>query len=326
MAHEYSKWKYDHRQVVHSCDQCNHDFSVSPSYSVVHTKNIVFSFQTGLKKFASCDTEALQPYPFPSMTGSITAISIDQAPTGHNPRWKKEGYFGGERDVPLAANEESWSEMRTLGTDRSMRSRSEGELVDDSPSKRHNTSISSIDSPPLLSISQVGLNGYNFGPVTPFSEKSFQYQPDQEEVFPEPSPDPNRSRLYFNNVAQFLSYDPARLDPIREGDEYLLREAVHSEQNERASDFDVLCYLCSILFFLVNIGSDVALAVKYLTTEQYVFFALTVLFVALPAIVMTIFSAGLYYQDRKIMSKKASAGNWFWRVLTHVLLLAPLTR
>ena len=280
----------------------------------------------GLVKYASCDPDSLQPYPFPLITESVTAISIDQAPRGHNPRWRKEGYFGGEHDTPLAANEESWSEMRTFATDPSLHSRRTGENgIDGSPSRR-DTSISSIDSPPLLSISQVGLNGYNYGPVTPYSEKSFAYQPDNDEVFAEQPADPNRSRLYFNNVAQFLSYDPARLYPIREGDEYLMREAVHSEQNEQASDIDILGYILGIIGYLANIGSDIALAIRYLATEQYIFFALTVFFVGLPALIMTIFSAILYYQDRKIMSKKASAINWLCRILTHMLLLAPLVR
>ena len=228
--------------------------------------------------------------------------------------------------MPLGANEDSWSEMRICATDASIQSRTGGEHLADGSPRKPDTSISSIESPPLLSISQVGLNGYNFGPTTPYSEKSFAYQPDNDDVFAEPSPDSNRSRLYFNNVAQFLSYEPARLDPIREGDEYLLRGAVHSEQNEQASDFDILCYTLSIIFYLANVGSDIALASKYLVTQQYTFFVLTVCFVALPAIFMTVFSAFLYYQDRKILAKKTSALNWLSRVLSHVFLLAPLIR
>ena len=274
--------------------------------------------QQGLVKYASCDPDLLQPYPLPSVTGGVTAISLDQAPRGHHPRWKKEGYFGGEQDTPLATNEESWSEMRTCATNPSLPSRRLGEHVADGSPSRRDTSISSIESPPLLSISQVGLNGYNCGPVTPYSEKSFAYQPDNDDVFVEQSPDPNRSRLYFNNVAQYLSYDPAKLDPIREGDEYLLREAVYSEQNERASDFDILCYLLGIIFYLANVGSDIALAIKYFTAEQYVFFALTVCFVALPALFMTVFSAVLYYQDHKIIGRKTSAVNWLWRIIIHM--------
>ncbi len=251
-----------------------------------------------LFKAASCTTEALQPFPFPDDAvapppGSITAVSLDRGPPrGGDARWRHDGgYFGGASSGPLAANEESWNETRSLDIDRPPRPRSEGDF-----DPHHNASLTSIDSPPLLSISQVGLNGFNYGPVTPYSERAFQYQPDPDEVFTEP--EPNRSRLYFNNVAQFLTYDPARLDPIREGDEYLLREAVHSEQNERASDWDVLFYTLSIIFYLANVGSDVALAVKYLSNGQWAFFALTVLFVALPALAMTIMSIVLYYQVR----------------------------
>ena len=87
--------------------------------------------------------------------------------------------------------------------------------------------------------------------MTPYSEKSFAYHPDNDEVFVEQSPDPNRSRLYFNNVAQYLSYDPARLDPIREGDEYLLREAVHSEQNDEGIRFRHIMLLAWNNFFIL---------------------------------------------------------------------------
>ena len=283
--------------------------------------------QQGLVKYASCDPDLLQPYPLPSVTGSVTAISLDQAPRGHHPRWKKEGYFGGEQDTPLAANEESWSEMKTCATDPSLPPRRLGEHVADGSPSRRDTSISSIESPPLLSISQVGLNGYNFGPVTPYSEKSFAYQPDNDEVFVEQSPDPNRSRLYFNNVAQYLSYDPARLDPIREGDEYLLREAVYSEQNERASDFDILCYLLGIIFYLANVGSDIAPGHKVLYRRAVCLLCSYSLFRSVASVIHdSVLVQFLYYQDHKIIGKKTSAVNWLWRIIIHMFLLAPLIR
>ncbi len=117
--------------------------------------------------------------------------------------------------------------------------------------------------------------------------------------------------------------DAARLAPIRETDEYLLRE---QEIKERATDFDLLCYVLAMIFYLVNVGSDIALALKYLSNESYIFFSLTLVFVLLPAITMTVFSCILYRLDVKILQKKTSAGMWCCRVLCHLCLAAPLAR
>lgn len=113
------------------------------------------------------------------------------------------------------------------------------------------------------------------------------------------------------------------LETIREVDESM----IHQEHfKEKASTWDILCMLLTFLGYLVNIGADIWLAFEYFHFGHYVWFALTLLFVMLPSLAMTIFSLILYIQDQKLLKLKVSPCRWFLRSVFLVLLISPAMR
>ena len=113
------------------------------------------------------------------------------------------------------------------------------------------------------------------------------------------------------------------LETIREVDESML----HNETfKEKASSWDIFVVTLTLLGYLVNVGADIWLAYEYIRLRHYIWFAMTLSFIILPSLAMTIFSLVLYIQDRKVLNDNVSKLRWFIRAIFLVLLIAPVMR
>lgn len=95
---------------------------------------------------------------------------------------------------------------------------------------------------------------------------------------------------------------------------------------DAATCLDVLCYLWGAVGYLWDVISDLWLAYKYYNLGHTTWFALTLVFVAAPAICMSVFSLVLYIRDHRVVGVKVSAPSWIPRVVFLLLQLAPLWR
>jgi hypothetical protein len=93
-----------------------------------------------------------------------------------------------------------------------------------------------------------------------------------------------------------------------------------------ASGMEIFFCFWNILTYLLDIGSDIYLSYLYFANEHYVWFGLTLGFVAVPALTMSIFSLILYLRDYQIAGEKRSGCRWASRIIFIVLQLAPLFR
>ena len=112
----------------------------------------------------------------------------------------------------------------------------------------------------------------------------------------------------------------------------IFEESIRGGRGERyeykydASGCDVFWCLLSLGAYLFDIGSDILVAFLHFRNRDYLWFGLTLAFVVVPAVTMTIFSFVLYIKDWKIVGDKASPFRWASRVLFMILQLGPLLR
>ena len=93
-----------------------------------------------------------------------------------------------------------------------------------------------------------------------------------------------------------------------------------------ASVTDMIWCFWSFLTYLAHTGFDLWVAFILLAQEEYVFFALTLGFVLVPALLMSILSLVFYIRDWKVIGSKQSILRWFSRSLFLTCLVAPLLR
>ena len=139
-----------------------------------------------------------------------------------------------------------------------------------------------------------------------------------------------------------------RIDPelrklANETDEQLLEDAASSCEDTYFDEFDgtyvpetthssttgcfaILCYTLGIVGYLWDVSSDIRLAVEYRKLGHQNWFLLTIVNVLCTSVTMTIFSLILYARDYFILKVPVSRTMVVFRVLLHLLLLAPLCR
>ena len=94
---------------------------------------------------------------------------------------------------------------------------------------------------------------------------------------------------------------------------------------------DILLHLFSIVSYIVDVGSDVAVAVIYYHEGDRWWFVLTVLFIVVPSITITLFSLAWYIQDRNTTndstgSTRRRTSLWIARSFILLLQLGPILR
>ena len=93
-----------------------------------------------------------------------------------------------------------------------------------------------------------------------------------------------------------------------------------------ASITDMFWIFWSLLTYLTHIGFDLWVALLLLANEEYVFFALTLACIAVPAVIMTVLSLVFYIRDWKVVGDKQSPIRLMSRGLFLTCQLAPLLR
>lgn len=89
------------------------------------------------------------------------------------------------------------------------------------------------------------------------------------------------------------------------------------------SNYEVVLTVMSILSYIFDVGSDIYVAVVYYRDGDIWWFALTVIFVVVPSLTITVFSFMWYIQDR---SNQSHPLIWLPRLVLLFLQLAPLLR
>lgn len=92
----------------------------------------------------------------------------------------------------------------------------------------------------------------------------------------------------------------------------------HQPEPQRVHIIWDLFAAASVLTFLADISSDIAVSVLYCIDGSYLWFSLTIGFVVLSSIVMQVFSAKWFYED----DEELTCGTY----LLHIFQLAPLMR
>ena len=96
--------------------------------------------------------------------------------------------------------------------------------------------------------------------------------------------------------------------------------------------FDILINLVSMGSYLLDIGTDLFLAYMYYSSNHVWWFRLTLFFVLVPSLTMTIFSLKWYIIDHKTLKKlypswePPSRCRWASRVMCLILQVAPVLR
>ena len=260
--------------------------------------------------------------------------------------WNKD-CFGGEREVPLAANQDSWSDAGAL----SAKSQDIGGQQQDLPV------ANGSEARPWIRIQPTGDDSDSapvqvLGPpgrTPPPLRRGLQAPEDSDDdddddnvfideqvptiVFDDPPmtmhPGVDPTQPYYGRYIppeyqHTLEYLYG-LETIREVDESLL----HGQQKpwkEEASDWDMFCIILSLIAYLLNVAADIWLAFEYFHYGHYWWFGLTLTFVLLPSMAMTLFSLVLYLQDLRILNDKVSAVMWVLRAFFLILLVAPVMR
>ena len=216
--------------------------------------------------------------------------------------------FGPEPEMqPLATNEDSWSHLPST-TD---------------PSRgRANTEASAR-------------SGVVVGP----SGTPGLPPPDQldDDVFD--SPDQERMHLSYAKAAHYVQqqnmgapqggYSPPSYYPnmsVYAPSAYLEDYKEPDPYEGAASCQDIFFCVWSLCAYLFDVGSDMWLAYLYYSAGHTWWFILTLIFVTVPALSMSMFSLILYIRDWRIVGEKASPGRWASRIIFLFLQLGPMLR
>lgn len=98
------------------------------------------------------------------------------------------------------------------------------------------------------------------------------------------------------------------------------------------TNLDVFVALVTIICFYADFISDIALAFRYYFHAKYLWFSLTLAFVAVPSISNSILNFYFYYQDykRECQQKdprlKSPHGMWLFRFGLTILQMGPVCR
>lgn len=100
------------------------------------------------------------------------------------------------------------------------------------------------------------------------------------------------------------------------------------------SKCDVTITVLTIIFFFVDVATDLGLAFSYLNRAHYHWFGLTLAFVVVPSISNSILNLYFYYLDYKteqeLKSKdpnyKSTSALWMFRIVFTVLQMGPIVR
>lgn len=96
-----------------------------------------------------------------------------------------------------------------------------------------------------------------------------------------------------------------------------------SPETDTYSNYEVVWTVISILSYIFDVGSDIYLAFVYYNDGDTWWFTLTVIFIVVPSLTITLFSFVWYIQDRKNQSYPFI---WLPRLVLLFLQLAPLLR
>ena len=91
--------------------------------------------------------------------------------------------------------------------------------------------------------------------------------------------------------------------------------------------FDTVCIAVSTISYLADMIADIFMAIQYYREELYWYSALTIVFVAIPALTMSGLSARWYIKDQKNPNlPPISKWRWAFRIICVVLLISPVAR
>ncbi|VDP97868.1 unnamed protein product, partial [Trichobilharzia regenti] len=91
--------------------------------------------------------------------------------------------------------------------------------------------------------------------------------------------------------------------------------------------YQVVVFLVSVLTYLADVVSDAYLVFTYYAQGDYFWSVLTMIFMIVPALLMSTFSLTWYFLDNKVrVDPPRSCRAWTFRLIFHGLQLAPLVR
>ena len=102
-----------------------------------------------------------------------------------------------------------------------------------------------------------------------------------------------------------------------------LDASLASKKTDTYSNYEVVWTLMCILSYIFDVGSDIYLAFMYYSDDDIAWFTLTVIFIVVPSLTITVFSFVWYIQDR---GRQSYPLIWLPRVVLLFLQLGPLLR
>lgn len=231
--------------------------------------------------------------------------------------------------MPLAANEESWSVVQFGGAGETMSPESlHAEVMADSVPNDKDRDTADSPRPGDVEVSPSSGSKVVFA-----SHKQMRRYP--SELPPADDMSFRSGRLQSESDSVFV-YDDIKdlgmhmkqhshMPPIQETDSAQARSLIRWGP-EIASYWDLLFPMFGILGYLIDVGSDIMLAFEYYSVRHYWWFILTLSFVLLPSVAMSIFSLILWVRNSKILKEEISIGQWIIRSISLLLLVSPIVR
>ena len=254
--------------------------------------NIVFchTFFQRLENVDDCDGPKKHT-PFIGSSSHATPSERTSYPHGYAPDGQRN-VFGRDSVQPLGANVESWSNLI------------------DSRATSHQTHLNHANST------------RTYGDEELFDDEVFFNDDDMRKMRLGFS-DPNSSYYMYPGAFATIAMMGAVPEEshIGQGLEYF-----GPGYQIGASSLEIFFCIWHILTYLLDVGSDIYLAYLYFTKEHYIWFGLTLAFVIVPAVTMSVFSLILYLRDYKYAANKKSGCRWASRIIFILLQLAPLFR
>lgn len=93
-----------------------------------------------------------------------------------------------------------------------------------------------------------------------------------------------------------------------------------------ATNLLLIYYFLNILVYVLDVGSDLVLAVMYFRRGELLHFILTIVFVGLPSIVICVVNLVFYCRDWRLIGIKTSPFRWMFRIFFTLLQLGPIMR